>query len=300
MITPLSGWTFEPSAGLLQLRLDDRPFAGVIRYLERLRPSPPLPELLRTRVAAIPGFASPRLRAVEELRSDEGEEAALVTLDGELDGAPVEVTLGWVWIDDFCSETAALSRDPAEHPRFAQAVRTLVLGDRHFMTQRRRRYRHRGPLGWRAVTRQSTLDLVWLPPDDDGGEITVAAAVPSLAEEALSVAETQRLAARLEILGHVELVCPPLAPGLVGRLWRFAVRFPDGSDDSVGSNGVRSVAVLTDASFTYQLSCETRTARASQLHPLFMALIASVEPIAPIAPIANHAGAVALFGWLAQ
>jgi hypothetical protein len=298
MISPLPGWTFEPKQGFVQLRAEAAPAAGFIRYIERLRPSPPLPDLVRAHVSQFPRLKVLRLHAAEELRTDEGEEAALLRLDGEVDGRPLQITLGYVWVDEFCSETAAVATDAQHYDRFAAAVRQLIHGDQHMMTQRRRRYRHRGPLGWHSITRESTLNLVWLSPGDDGSEMTVAAALPSLPEPSVDTAIACHMASGLKILRHGETHCPPLSRGLCGRLWRFEVQFPDGAE------GLRWVAALKDASFTYHLHCDARVAQAATTLPLFEGLLGSIEPIAPETFLGgwrdDQAGAVALFGWVVQ
>jgi len=163
VITPLDGWSWEPTADGVLLRAP----GAVIHYRERVRPSRPLVELVH---AACAGLDVDRLVGPEPVVTDEGEHAAIVTVHA----GPVTLTLGYVFGDDFHAEIHGAG-DAAD------AVRRLVRTDRHMLGVRRRRCRYVAPAGWRALPHASIFHDTWESPDG-AARITVCPAVP-LADE---------------------------------------------------------------------------------------------------------------------
>ena len=74
-------------------------------------------------------FRITRVGAPERLTTNEGEPAALVTIDGLLLEAPVQRTVGYVITDDFYSRVDGLALQADAVGLMARIVRTLTQND---------------------------------------------------------------------------------------------------------------------------------------------------------------------------
>jgi hypothetical protein len=293
VIPPLADWSFESQGGCIWLRPLDCPEASVIRYIERVRTVEPLEKLVGDFFVAT-SLLNPLVSDVEQLVTAEGELAAVATIDCTLAAKAVQVTFGCVWVDEFHSQTVGLALLPGQRSQVGAAVRRLVRGDTHMMTQRRRRYRHAAPMGWQATTRWGALNLVYLSPDGRS-ELTVAAAVPSTGpthHEPITLSAHLEPEAGFRTIRVGETRCPRLQPGLRGRCFRLEVRFADGSE------GDRRVVELHDRDYVYPMHLDSPSLASADSSFVLERVLGSISPLAPLAVQQDHERAATLFAWL--
>jgi hypothetical protein len=293
VIPPLLGWTFECSADFVFLRPVDDPAAGMIRYRERACPSAPLAQLVCRRLASS-ALRPVKVHAPEELRTDEGEFAAVVSIDCERDGERMQLTYGCVWVDDFYAETASLAVHAEMYPAFRESVRKLVTADTHMMAKRRRRFRYDAPATWQRVSRGSVLDTVRLPPNQEDGlsELVVSAAMPLPAAAAPDASRPAHFlpAIGVEIASVDPIPRPALQPGLDGQLLGLEVTFAN------RERGKRLVALLRDADFQYRLTLDSVGVDHAKNERVFNGVVESVQPLSPLPLLGEHAKS--LFTWI--
>src|SRR5262245_40423418 len=107
MIPPVPGWAWQPRHGGVRLVPSEGAAVGGIAYTERKRPLLRLRELLAERDVSA-RFVVNHVSAPERLVTDEGEYAAFVLVQGQLDGGPAQRPTGFVFGDDFYSLIAGL------------------------------------------------------------------------------------------------------------------------------------------------------------------------------------------------
>jgi hypothetical protein len=96
-------------------------------WKEHMRSRPDVRSLVRAYCAKMPGFVV-RIGVPERLTTLTGEQAVIVRIDGELDGAPVRHEVGFVLLrEDLHTLVAGVVLDPGAGERFAAAVRRLVI-----------------------------------------------------------------------------------------------------------------------------------------------------------------------------
>jgi hypothetical protein len=152
---------------------------ATLRYDERLYPLLSPPELLAAQLSRMSGFAPRSQSAFERLVTDEGEYAAVVTVEGELANADARLEVAWV-IGDDCYAQLLLLVKRREYFEEAHAVaRQLVMSDRQLLGIRRRRYLYDAPAGWRSAARIG-LRTDWFSGEDAASSsvITVWPAFP--------------------------------------------------------------------------------------------------------------------------
>src|SRR5882672_8803921 len=126
MIAAIPEWTFENRGPFVVLAPPQGKGRGRIHYSERHRPIRRVRDLV-SGFERDPRFRIVRVGAPERMITNEGEYAALVTVDGTLLEKPVQRTVGYVFGDDFYDEIDGLALEPEEFDRFARHVRQLVL-----------------------------------------------------------------------------------------------------------------------------------------------------------------------------
>jgi hypothetical protein len=266
MIEPIPGWGWEIREAGIFLIPPAGERAGSIRYAERLRPLRRMVDI----VASLPvpaGYVAKEMSGPEALVTAEGEYAAIMTCPGVLDGAPVERTIGCVFVDDFYSLVGGVAWQPELGPVMREKVRQLVVCDRHLLGVRRRRFVHRKPPGWHGLL-VPPYHAYWFAHDyrRNGGLMSVFPAVPEPAELV-----TTRLLLGANVPADYDLaggVAVNARAGLSGTLHQT-------SDLRTAT----SVAVLQDDRYAYPLLLSTSPARQEQHRALFLELVGSVEPI---------------------
>jgi hypothetical protein len=248
---------------------------GFIRYSERRRPILRVRELVKG-LELDPRFLITAVGAPERLVTDEGEYAALVTVDGLLLEAPVRRTMAYVFLDDCYSVIDGLALRAEEQERFAQQVRLLALHDAHLQGElRRRRFVYQAPRGWSGVA--SFLHAYWFPEDypRDRSNLTVAPAIP-VPRGSMGFTEMLAQHAILRPGFAVDSVEEPTALAnpnkLNGSAWEALGRFD-------GALGFRDVHILDDGRFAYAVVLESPRDRRDANLALLRAVTDSVEPI---------------------
>jgi hypothetical protein len=175
MIPDLAGWTRRFIDGNVVLHKGGDPALGFIRYVERIPLATPA-ELLEAQLARDPDIEVDDASSIEELVTDEGEHAAVVTLRCRRAGAIVQRDIGWVFGDAHVSRTSSLTPRPELFDEFGRTVRQLLVADQQHLGMRRRRYGHEAPEGWTASER-GFATLVYDAPDGTA-QIEVSPAMP--------------------------------------------------------------------------------------------------------------------------
>jgi hypothetical protein len=267
---------------------------GFVRYTERRRP------LLRVRdvVAELerdPRFRITRVGRTERIITDEGEYGAVVTVDGLLLEAPIQHTLGFVFVDDFFSLVDGVALRPEHQGRFAGQVRHLTMNDFQGAGQvRRRRYYYQPPGGWSGVGR--FLHTYWLPDDFPANPsfITVIPAIPvppgsksfidAIAHNQMPDSEGLLLESMSEPR--------PLATKnkLSGSYW-------EGVGTVEQKARFRDVQVLEDGRFAYPVLLESSYERHEGGLALLRALVDTIEPIPRPGEVLSHESKESMEHW---
>jgi hypothetical protein len=287
MITRLPGWTFEADDAHVRLRPRDALDDAWVQYIERLQPVAPVEELVRRHCQA----ARLKVRtvgALETALTEEGENAAVVTLDC----ADGQRTLGFVLLDDFYSETVGVARAPELRERVRDAVKRLVARDTHMLAGRRRPYPYDGPAGWERRQRGTREMDLWLSPAEDGAAILVAAAWPTGGCHVGDVARflLARNPSGFRVLRRVGPEAVTTRTGLGGKIWRRFGR-------RGGVEWTKVIAILNSGGHAYMLQLDTSVAAGAANEDAFRAVVDSVRPL-PLAPRALAQRAWALGHWI--
>ena len=271
MIPCPKGWTWVLRNHGVSLMPPAGPDAGGIRYSERVRPLLRAAAVLDA-LAADPSFRVTRRGPIEQLCTYEGEYAALVELDGLLDGVPAQRAIGLVFGDDFYAQISGLARLPSAFAEIRAVTRDLVLRDRHLLGLRRRRYLFTPPAGWHACER-SPLHTHHYPPDYPRDDVELIA-YPALPRALLDAAD---LAQAPQVLlppggAAVQAVLARHAAGnatLTGESWQCLT--------AAGRH--RDVVLLGDDLYVYPLSVEAPDARMPLGRAALQAVAQSVSPL---------------------
>lgn len=290
MIPLVPGWSMVARNGGYTLTPPEGPACGAIRYEERLRPLLPIPTLLAAAQARDARFVVTRQRPPEVLATQEGEYAAIIMLDGILDGvaAPVQRAIGYVFGDDFYARIASLALSADQFARFEDQVRTLVLADTHYLGLRRRRFLFSPPPGYFGVER-SPLHAYYYASGypQDPTVICVYPAIPLSMWQAADLPRHVRPIHGLAVASSAGPF-PRKTASLAGETWELR-----GSNDD-GKVTVRNLVVLHDDRYAYPLSIDVLAAHAKSADHVahFDAVVESVQRIpssrsAPSQPVAR-------------
>lgn len=273
MIPLVPGWSMVARNGGLTLTPKEGASFGAIRYEERLRPLQPVAALLSAAQARDPRFRISRSRVPELLTTHEGEYAALVVVDGVLDGlaTPVQRTIGYVFGDDFYARIAGLALRPDQFARFEDQVRKLVIADSHYLGLRRRRFLFTPPAGYFGVER-SVLHAYYYSPGypHDPTVICVYPAIP------LSMWQSNDLPRHLRPIQGLSVhestgPFPCKTATLTGDSWDLHGT----NDDRLAIT--RRIVVLHDDRYAYPLSLDALTGQADDAVAHFSAVVDSVQ-----------------------
>jgi hypothetical protein len=276
MILSLPGWSWELRPDGVLTAPPEGKALGHIRYSERERP------VRRPRDVAAALERDARFRIVkmgnpERLITDEGEYGALLTVDGLLLEAPVQHTLGFVYLDDFYSVVDGLALAREQQGRFAQTVRNLTFNDLHGLAElRRRRFFYQPPPGWNGIA--SFLHTYWFPHDypRNRSSLTVVPAIPvpqgskSFIDETAEQQAAQSPGFALDTKGaampHVT------RGGLNGSYWEVVGRVK-------GTLCFRDLLILDDGRFAYTVILESPRDRRDENLRVMRALVDTIEAI---------------------
>ena len=273
MIPLVPGWSMVARNGGFTLTPKDGAACGAIRYEERLRPLLPVPSLLSVAQARDPRFRVSRARAPELLTTHEGEYAALVVIDGSLEGlaTPVQRSIGYVFGDDYYARVAGLALRPDQFSRFEDQVRKLVLADSHYLGLRRRRFLFAPPVGYFGCER-SVLHAYYYGPayPRDPAVICVYPAMP------LSMWPANDLPRQLRPIHGLSVQdaagpFPRKTATLAGDSWELR-----GTNDD-RQEVARTMVVLHDDRYAYPLSLDVLLGQPGEHVARFNAVVDSVQ-----------------------
>lgn len=279
MIPTPRGWKRvlldEPNDALV-LYPPGGPATGMIGYRERVRPLASLRTLIDQFNAKHPEFVLSAERS-EPLVTTEGEYAAVVTLEGSLDGKPAQRDLGYVFGDDFYAHISGLALQPEQFATFTATVRELTLHDSHRLGVRRRRFLYNPPAGWTAKERGFITSYLAPGFPANGTAITVWPANPRRQNED----GTTLIDALLEedrqngfVLEHRSAPAPLSSHGLHGQSWEVIGTFAN------QPRTYRDLVVFEDGRYLYMLRLETLDAAHRPEHrKLFLEVVLSTLPL---------------------
>jgi hypothetical protein len=275
LISAPPAWTVIPEIGMLELVHPSGRGAGVIEYRERVRPLARMGAIVRRVLALDPLFAEADVPAdAERMRTSEGEHAALVTVRV----ASAQRDVGVVFGDDFYALAIGLCREPALFAEATRVMRELVVGDRHMLATRRRRFDYEPPPGWQPFV--AGFVTAWYPPEfpNDSTYVTVYPANPTtLAPNAIF---DIMLAAATRGGMRVTKVEPPRPArsdsGLSGRSFEALLRGPPPEPIDLPM----ACSVLADARYVYAVEASARNVVHLATHRAALdALVASIRPV---------------------
>ena len=257
---------------------------GVIRYDERLRPIASVIDLIKASPPP-PGFEPKYADPIQEVVTHEGEYAALAFVEGRMNGAPANLALGFVLLDDYYARVYGVATDAAVLAQIRPIVTELVVHDTHVLGwRRRRRVRYAPPDGW--IPQQGLFEARWSPAAKaDPRTILVGPALP----KQLGLADAI-LAEALGGANPVDVVRAPYVPlatahGLDGKRWLLR------------ANGIDSdIVILEDESFVYCARLDTETTDEPTKHDVLGPLVDSIQRI----PTPSNAELSAMFAYLAD
>lgn len=279
MVARNGGFTLTPPEG---------PACGAIRYEERLRPVLPIPALLAAAQARDPRFRVTRQRLPELLTTQEGEYAALVVLEGVLEGVatPVQRSIGYVFGDDFYARIAGLALRSDQFARFEDQVRKLVLADTHYLGLRRRRFLFSPPPGFFGVERSLMHAYYYAPTyPHDPTVICVYPAIPLAMWQAADLTRHVRPIHGLSVENSAGPF-PRKTAALAGETWELR-----GTNDDRQVTQ-RTLVVMHDDRYAYPLSIDVLANHAASAEHMarFNAVVESVQRLpgsrgAPVPPV---------------
>jgi hypothetical protein len=255
VIPHLPGWHREELVGGLVVMTAG---PAKIRYAERAREVRPLDELVSSIVRIERDFSVTWISRPETLWTDEGETAALVTVEGNVAGVPARIEIAIVFADDFVDLVVGRSTSALVFAELSRAVRTLALGDVLALGVRPRRPIYDGPEAWQCVERGLRAD--WLNPSfpDDPATISVWPATPDTTIDA-----------KATDAGSAYVVEPVATRhGLVGARWRA----------ELVPGILREVFVIHHGSHTFAVRLDCRRRDADLHRRSLIALVDSLRP----------------------
>jgi hypothetical protein len=264
MITPPDGWWLVRRAGEFVLGPAGSTTPAA-RYRECLRPIGVPIELA---AAGFPPDFSASSIACTRLLTDEGEHAALVVARGECDARPVELSVGFVILDESYAELRAGPCDPADGPVRRDAITKMIVTDRHFLGPvRRRRFVYEPPAGWHGLG--GRFEATWYPHayPRHRASITVGPALPTSAALAEAIVAMVRGDDGVLIGATVDVGTPR---GLIGQMWHL---WHAGSPPRA-----TYLTILVDDDFLYPARLDSVGTPEADLECLHQ-LLASIEPI---------------------
>jgi hypothetical protein len=276
VIPHLKGWQKVFSGESLTLYPPGGSQVGGIRYRERVRPMLRVSQIVEQMLARYPQFTSAQVGAMEMIITAEGEYGALVTIAGQVGGAPAQRDIGVVFGDDFYAMISALCVVPDRFAEFTQSVTTLVKLDSHALGVRRRRFLYEPPAGWQGLPRGFTTE--WSPMDfpRDLSLIHIFPANP-VNEPPQAVLDQMLAEDRGGGFVQEELKGPePVRSdhGLAGQTWQIVGRFGD------KPKSIRNLIVYKDPRFLYSMRLETMQENLHAQHlALFQQVARSAHPI---------------------
>jgi hypothetical protein len=113
MIPSPPGWSWEIRHDGIMTAPPEGKSSGYVRYVERRRPIVRIPEALK-HLEGDGRFRITRIGKPERFITDEGEYAAIVTVDGLLLEAPVQRTVAFVYLDDHYAVIDGLALRPEQ------------------------------------------------------------------------------------------------------------------------------------------------------------------------------------------
>jgi hypothetical protein len=246
---------------------------GSITYLERNRPLAEVDALIAGLGMPAGFVAAGAPRQVAGVTT-EGELTEQVSLTGTLAGVDVELTFGFVLLDDYYAALVGIAHGIANHALIRDTIARLLVLDVHLLGAIRRRwYRHAAPVGWAAE--RGLFHATFTAPS--GARIRLAAAVP--AQPGLEAIMLAKTAPGAEI-------APPAAiatvAGLTGQLHRRA---------HAGHDVL--IAFLDDGRFAYAVRFDG--AAAGPDRAAFDALVSSIAPV-PVPGTPARVRSADLFG----
>lgn len=276
MIPIPSGWSIRhlPDALLLM-----HPTSNVtIHYRERAGAPRAIGVLAREILACWPHLEVRGFGEVERFLTDDDELAALVTASCVEDARVVQVTLGFVFTDDFFSSMAATCRDPLLSGEIHATVRALVRADSHALGVRRRRFEYTPPATWQPYRR--SLATEWLPPGYPAHSTTLVA-YPANPIDVVGRGWFGDMHTFLEEAGWHVLDVGPLRRGTNAHALAFEeqevlARRPDGSLRR------HCVVLLGDSRYQYPLELRVESADLADAdRAVLRAVVDSVVPFRP-------------------
>jgi hypothetical protein len=276
MIPRPAGWSWEARGELIVAAPADGKSVGYVTYIERRRP------LVRVSTVVAELEHDPRFRIVragkpERIVTSEGEYGAVVIVDGLLLEAPVQHTLGFVFMDDSFSLINGMALHPAQFGRFASHVKHLALNDFHMAGEmRRRRFFYEPPLGWGGIAK--FLHTFWYPTDypANRSKLIVIPAVPvppGTKDYIDAIAAFQMPDSEGFALDSMSEARPLSTKNkLSGSLWEGLGR--------IGRViGYRDIQVLDDGRYAYPVILESPRDKHDENLVLLRTLVDSIEPI---------------------
>lgn len=279
MITVPSGWQQYVGAHFMALFPPER--GGRIRYYERLRPARSFRHIVNWIVEQDPLFRIVQIGRQTRLATQEGEQAALVVMDGVRGEERMRRTIGAVFTEEFSAALDGLAYTPERFALFERATRDLLEQTTFGLGLRRRYFYYEPPPRWQALP----MGLVahWYPPDfpNNRSNIMVLPALP------MAPGIIDSLSAGLEI--GIEVANRDQGPlqaavGLEGHYRRLRGSVMG----QPGQTVLRELAIFVVGRYIYALRFESFVSdRTEELQAVFAAMVASVRPL-PSPPPTNH------------
>lgn len=288
MISPLPGWSWAARQGGITLIPPEGPACGAIRYHERQRPLLRLSAFVQHKDTD-PNFHIVSMSRPEQLITDEGEYAAILHIEGLLSGAPVRRSMGFVFGDDYYASIAGLALQPAHFDRMAEAVRTLVLTDRHMLGVRRRRYLFTPPHGWNGLERLPLCAYYY--PADYPENATVLCVYPAIPREGIG---------EEWVLSNLQPIDGPKVARVTTRQSTVSGQLSGSSLSCVCAGEVesfRDIVLLSDDRYLYPLSIDAPGSRLAVAREQLAAVVQSLQPI-PRSVTERKSTAKALSFWV--
>lgn len=276
MIPRPPGWSWYARGEVIIAAPPEGKSSGFITYLERRRPI----VRVSTVIAELEHdfrFRITRARKAERIVTAEGEYGAVAVVDGLLLEAPVQHTLGFVFMDDSFSAIDGVALHPEHFGRFENQVRHLAMNDFHMAGEfRRRRFFYQPPVGWDATAK--FLHTFWYAPDYplNRSKLTVIPAIPvpqGTKDYIDAIAAFQMPDSEGFSLDSMSEARPLHTKNrLSGSQW-------EGLGRMGRAIGYRDIHVLDDGRYAYPVILESPREKHDENLVLLRALVDSIEPI---------------------
>jgi hypothetical protein len=250
---------------------------AAIRYRERAGAPRRLRILVDELLASIPGLGVHTIAPVQRFVTDDGELAAMVSIDTADTTGVLHLHAAYVFTDDFYSMVVGYTRDRSLEVR--ELVRELAQRDNHALGIRRRRFEYEPPPGWQPLPRG--LSTAWIPADypDHDTRVLVYPANPTALVGRAAFGEAH---AQLEASGWV--VIDAMAPRSGTTRGTLVFEAQDLVCRRHGVTRLHRVVVARDSVYQYPL--ELYSARNNdEDRAVLDAVLDSIKPFA--APITN-------------